>query len=234
MSREKRKVCIICWSYNFRSFAHLYNFFPFLGGLAVKPVEKTASKREQMAEMARRAMEKRKGVATGESIAKRVKMLSAGKAPILKTDVSPGAVVSSAAIDTTPVDLDLPEGASLESEDLAHLTPRSSIQIPGSSLRADKGKSHVVGSRSTSVSFSIPSNFMIDNTVDKSKIFPHLGKYLLPSQQVRFKDASIEDIDASAAGLSFLVSSLSYDIFSVSCFSKSSFAGFSILFGSSL
>ena len=46
-----------------------------------------------MAEMARRAMEKRKRVATDESIAKIVKMLSAGKTPILKTDVSPREVL---------------------------------------------------------------------------------------------------------------------------------------------
>ena len=54
---------------------------------------------------------------------------------------------------------------------------------------------------------------MIDDTVDKSKIFPHLGKYLLPSQQERFKDALIEDIDASAPGLSFLVSFYRVTIF---------------------
>ena len=90
---------------------------------------------------------------------------------------------------------------------MAHLTLGSSTQITGSPfLKVDKGKSHVVGSRSTSVSFSIPSNFMIDDTIDTSKIFPHLGKYLPPSQQERFKDATIEDIDASNAGLSFLVS----------------------------
>ena len=59
---------------------------------------------------------------------------------------------------------------------------------------------------------------MIDDTVDKSKIFPHLEKYLLPSQEERFKDASIEDIDASAAGLSFLVSVSCMTIFLVDYF----------------
>ena len=71
----------------------------------------------------------------------------------------------------------------------------------------------MVDSDLLTVTFRIPSKFMIDDTVDKSTIFLHLGKYLLPSQQERFKNASIEDTDASAAGLSFLVSLLSYDDF---------------------
>ena len=74
------------------------------------------SKREQMAEMARRAMEKRKGMATEGSIAKRVKLLSAGKNPVLKTGASPGVVASSTAIDTNLMNFDLSEGGLLESE----------------------------------------------------------------------------------------------------------------------
>ena len=103
-----------------------------------------------MAEMARRAMEKRKGVATEGSIAKRVKLLSAGEVSPLKTTSSSRAVAPSATIDMTPLSFDLSEGGLLESEGVASLPPGLSAQTTSSpSLRIDKGKSLDVGSKSS-------------------------------------------------------------------------------------
>ena len=59
------------------------------------------------------------------------------------------------------------------------------------------------------INFKVPSDFIVDDIINRSKIFPYLGKYLLPFQHERFQEAPIEDIDVSVTDLSFLVSSLS-------------------------
>ena len=50
------------------------------------------------------------------------------------------------------------------------MSPAQASTLPSS--RVDKAKSPIVSSKSTSVPFSLSSNFMIDDTVDKSKISP--------------------------------------------------------------
>ena len=83
-----------------------------------------------MAEMAHKAMDKRKGAMAEGSIAQRVKSFPVWRAPALKTGGSSGVVVSeksktsSVAVDATPLSFAPPEGASMGSE---------SIVPPGSS-----------------------------------------------------------------------------------------------------
>ena len=131
------------------------------------------SKKERIAEMARRAMEKRKWATAEASIVKRVKMSSAAKAPVLKLGGSSGVVVSeklkASTVDAIPLNFVPPSS----------LAESFVLSSPG----GDKGKGPTVDSELTTVNFKIPSNFMVEDTVDKSKIFPHLGKYLLPSPQ---------------------------------------------------
>ena len=123
-------------------------------------------------------------------------MSSTAKAPVLNLDDSSRTVafekLKASTVDAIPLSF-VP--TALLTESFLSLAPRG-----------HKEKNPVVNSDLTTVSFKIPSNFMVDDTVEKSKIFPHLGKYLLSYQQERFKDASIEDIDANATVLSFLVS----------------------------
>ena len=74
------------------------------------------------------------------------------------------------------------------------------------SSKVDREKDSSSETPSTVVHFAVPPNFMSNDTVDRSRMFPHIENYLLPSQQARFANSSMEDIDASVVGLSFMVS----------------------------
>ena len=62
----------------------------------------------------------------------------------------------------------------------------------------------------TTVSFTLPSKFLANDVVDHRKLFPHLGKNALPSQQKCLEDVFVEGIDESVVGLSFMVRFTTY------------------------
>ena len=146
--------------------------------------------------MARRAMEKRKGITAEGSTVKRprtafLRTLSLGVS---------GLKASGDAIAAIPVSSAPPTNTSREHP------PSSSDHVKESS-KVDCEKGPSTEARSTVVHFAVLPNFIADDIVDHSKMFPHIENYLLPSQQVRFANSSMEDIDASVVGLSFMVGS---------------------------
>lgn len=74
-----------------------------------------------------------------------------------------------------------------------------------SSSRAGKEKESE-GSGLTTMTIRIPSDFMVDDVIRTQATFPILEQFLTPAQKARMEDADIEDLDASVAGISFLVS----------------------------
>ena len=141
--------------------------------------------------MARRAMEKRKGITAEGSTVKRprtafLRTLSLGVSG-LKASGDAIAAISAPPTNTS-----------------GENPPSSSDHVKESS-KVDCEKGPSTEARSTVVHFAVPPNFMADDIVDRSKMFPHIENYLLPSQQVRFANSSVEDIDASVVGFSFMV-----------------------------
>jgi hypothetical protein len=139
-------------------------------------------------------MEKRKGIAAEGSTVKRPRTAFL-RTPSLGVS---GLKASGDAIAAIPVSFASPANTSGENP------PSSSDHVKESS-KVDCEKGPSTEARSTVVHFAVPPNFMADDIVDRSKMFPHIENYLLPSQQVRFANSSVEDIDASVVGLSFMV-----------------------------
>jgi hypothetical protein len=82
--------------------------------------------------------------------------------------------------------------------------------------KKDKGKKPVEGKDPveacrTMMTISVPTDFMSEDTIDKSEVFPTLEQFMLPAQQNRLQQADVEDLDASVVGLSFMVSLLRYN-----------------------
>ena len=148
--------------------------------------------------MAHRAVKKRKGLATGESIAKRLRTSHAGKVGSSPTGSER----------KTPVDVVHAKPLSFAS---AEGTP-DKMKAPETAPKQDKGKKPVEELNRTTMKISLATDFMSADTIDKSEVFPTLAQFMLPSQQNRFQQAEVEDLDASVGGLSFMVSTLSYDI----------------------
>ena len=131
----------------------------------------SAVTRAAQLELARKAMEKRKAVGA-DTIGKRVKV-SFWRAPLSKTFGSKGEKALAKTVDAILIGLTPTTGGSSGSNATA---------VAGSSpSRGDKGKSLVMDSGVTTVNFTLPSNFLADDVVDHRKLFPHLGKYGLPS-----------------------------------------------------
>ncbi|WP_214018981.1 hypothetical protein, partial [Escherichia coli] len=73
------------------------------------------------------------------------------------------------------------------------------------SSKVGKGK-EAEGSGLTTMTIEIPSDFMVDDVIRTKSIFPVLEQFHSPAQKARMEEVEIEDLDASVAGLSFLVS----------------------------
>jgi hypothetical protein len=172
--------------------------FNFLGQLQRK------SKKEAQLEMARRAAEKRKGSNAGDSIAKRLRTSHVGKGSGSQAGSPPTDLekkVPASVVHAKPVSFALPE----------------KLKVFGTARKKDKGKKPVEGKDPveacrTMMTISVPTDFMSEDTIDKSEVFPTLEQFMLPAQQKRLQQADVEDLDASVVGLSFMVSLLSYDI----------------------
>ena len=176
--------------------------FNFLGQLQRK------SKKEAQLEMARRAAEKRKGSNAGDSIAKRLRTSHVGKG-------------SGSQAGSPPADSEKRVPASVVYAKLISFAlpeyPPEKSKVPETAPKKDKGKKPVEGrdpveACRTMMTISVPTDFMSEDTIDKSEVFPTLEQFMLPTQQSRFQQADVEDLDASVVGLSFMVSLLSYDI----------------------
>ncbi|KAI3685618.1 hypothetical protein L6452_34869 [Arctium lappa] len=75
------------------------------------------------------------------------------------------------------------------------------FENPFSSSREEKNKEKV---GETIFKATFPSDFMVNDVLKRDVIFPHLGKFLLPTFRDRYKDSRVEDTGAHAvAYLSF-------------------------------
>ena len=153
----------------------------FIGG---SPSKKAEVWRVFQLDLARKAMEKRKGEAAEGSIAKRVKSVLATRTPVLTTGGSSGTVVSekptapTVVVDATQVNFSLPSGVSLESGGQVPPVPTfHSSKLPPSGGCKGKGQ---VGPKITTVNFTIPSNFMANVRSILPRYFPLWGNTYSP------------------------------------------------------
>ncbi|KAI3771956.1 hypothetical protein L6452_03128 [Arctium lappa] len=73
---------------------------------------------------------------------------------------------------------------------------------PSSSSKGEERNKEKVGE--TTFKVTLPSDFMANDVLERDVIFPHLGKFLLPTFYDRYKESRVEDTGAHAAGLSFM------------------------------
>ncbi|KAI3746807.1 hypothetical protein L6452_09248 [Arctium lappa] len=73
-------------------------------------------------------------------------------------------------------------------------------EVPSSSSKEEKNKEKV---GETTFKVTLPSNFMVNDVLERDVIFPHLGKFLLPFRD-RYNDSRVEDTGAHAVSLSFM------------------------------
>ncbi|KAI3772643.1 hypothetical protein L6452_03833 [Arctium lappa] len=73
---------------------------------------------------------------------------------------------------------------------------------PSSSSKSEEKNKEKVGE--TTFKVTLPSDFMVNDVLERDVIFPHLGKFLLPIFYNRYKESQVEDTGAHAAGLSFM------------------------------
>ncbi|KAI3758460.1 hypothetical protein L6452_06023 [Arctium lappa] len=78
---------------------------------------------------------------------------------------------------------------------------KSIFEVPSSSLKEEKNKEKV---GETIFKVTLPSDFMVNDVLERDVIFPHLGKFLLPTFRDRYNDSRVEDTGAHVAGLSFM------------------------------
>ncbi|KAI3757976.1 hypothetical protein L6452_05522 [Arctium lappa] len=74
-------------------------------------------------------------------------------------------------------------------------------EVPPSSSKEEKNKEKV---GETTFKVTLSSDFMANDVLERDVIFPHLGKFLLPTFYDRYKESRVEDTGAHAAGLSFM------------------------------
>ncbi|KAI3667942.1 hypothetical protein L6452_43013 [Arctium lappa] len=78
----------------------------------------------------------------------------------------------------------------------------SGVNKPTSSSSKEEKNKEKVGE--TTFKVTLPSDFMANDVLERDVIFPHLGKFLLPTFYDRYKESRVEDTGAHAAGLSFM------------------------------
>ena len=109
-------------------------------------------------------------------------------------------------LDTPPKDAERQAEGGIEAIPI-HFAPPAGVKgVTGqSSSRAGKEKESE-GSGLTTMTIRIPSDFMVDDVIRTQATFPILEQFLTPAQKARMEESDIEDLDASVAGISFLVS----------------------------
>ncbi|KAI3706842.1 hypothetical protein L6452_24855 [Arctium lappa] len=76
------------------------------------------------------------------------------------------------------------------------------FQEPSSSSKSEEKNKEKVGE--TTFKVTLASDFMANDVLERDVIFPHLGKFLLPTFYDRYKESRVKDTGAHAAGLSFM------------------------------
>src|SRR5581483_11584164 len=109
-------------------------------------------------------------------------------------------------LDTPPKDAERQAEGGIEAIPIHFAPPEKEVGVTGqSSSKAGKGK-EPEGSGLTTMTIRMPPNFMVDDVIRTKSIFPVLEQFQTPAQKARMEEADIEDLDASVAGISFLVS----------------------------
>ncbi|KAI3693161.1 hypothetical protein L6452_32992 [Arctium lappa] len=188
---------------------NLLTFLLFSGRSPAKP-STAAARRATQLELARKGREKGKATSIiGSGLPKKTRMTVPREPSSKGGDASKVAtpektktfedVIVAIPISVVPpvVIVQDVSDATQVSSGTEQMTP-TAASIPSS---ADKGKGPV---EVTTVKFTLPSDFMADNVLDRANIFPHLGKYHLPTFRECFQGMSVDDIGSNVAGLTFM------------------------------
>ncbi|KAJ9536184.1 hypothetical protein OSB04_un000644 [Centaurea solstitialis] len=147
-------------------------------------MEGSASKKTSVMEAAARAA-KRKAAAGEDLVAKRTRS-------------------SYVSLDTPPKDAKRKAEGGIEAIPIHFAPPAKETGASSQpSSKVGKGKK-AEGSGLTTMTISMPSDFMVDDVIRTKSIFPVLEQFHSPAQKARMEEADIEDLDAFVAGISFL------------------------------
>lgn len=181
------------------------------------PAKTADAKRAAQLELARKGRDKRKAVATAGSMPKRTRMSTTKESSSKSGDsskiASPGKEKTSTdVINAEPVSSAPPASTAVPTPPVVTSVTDAPFTTTSTPKSADKGKKKE--EEVMTVNFTLPSDFMADDVLDRTKLFPHLGKFHLPPFQERFKDASVDDMGSHAAGLSFMAFQANLSLYS--------------------
>ncbi|KAI3701926.1 hypothetical protein L6452_27416 [Arctium lappa] len=177
--------------------------------------EEEEGRREREREEEEEMTEKRKGLSTtGSSVPNRTRMT------VLREPSSKGSDASSIAtpekanmgnpIPAVPISVAPPMVNPLEVSNVDQPPLEHATQASGFVPTSNKGKGPA---NIQTVNFTLPSDFMADDVLDQARIFPHLGKYLLPHFKEKFKAMTIDDVGSNVSGLAFMTFQASLDLY---------------------